>query len=286
MSPYQREISRDHKACILFLLDQSYSMTEPLGSSDHRKCDELVSAVNGWLFNMAIRASHDEGIRDWMDVGVIGYRTDASAQPIIEPALSGPLAGRPLVSITEIGNHPTRIETTTLQIEDEETGEIMSVPSDSPVWVDAKAEGSTPMCHVLHYAHGILQQWISQNPESFPPIVIHITDGESQDGDPLPYAQAVTNLATHDGNVLLLNCHLSMTAAEPVLFPATDQELPDALAKVLFGMSSPLPDVFFKNAVAEGLPLQTGARAMAFNADMVVLVKFLDMGTRAAVTLR
>ena len=92
--PYQREISREHKACFLFLLDQSFSMDEPLGSSAQRKCDELAKAVNGWLYNMAIRASGDEGIRDWMDVGVIGYRTDQQANPIIEPALVGPLAGR------------------------------------------------------------------------------------------------------------------------------------------------------------------------------------------------
>ena len=41
-------------------------MEEPLGSSPNRKCDELVTAINGWLQNMAIRASGDEGIKDWM----------------------------------------------------------------------------------------------------------------------------------------------------------------------------------------------------------------------------
>jgi len=270
----------------MFLLDQSYSMVEPLGNSPKRKCDELVSAVNGWLYNMSIRASGDEGIRDWMDVGVIGYRTDQQANPIIQPVLQGPLAGRPLVSITEIGNHPTRIDTTIQKIEDDETGEMLEVPSDSPVWIDPAAEGSTPMCHVLHYAHGILSQWIQQHPDSFPPIVIHITDGESQDGDALPYADAVKALQTTDGNVLLFNCHLSMTAAQSVVFPSTDAGLPDNLARILFQMSSTLPDIFFKSAVAEGFPIQPGARGMAFNADMVVLVNFLDMGTRAATTLR
>lgn len=286
MSPYQREISRDHKGCFMFLMDQSYSMVETLGNSPKRKCDELVLAVNNWLHNMAIRASGDEGIREWMDVGVIGYRTDQQAQPIIQPALQGVLAGRPLVSITEIGNNPTRIDTTMTRVEDEETGEIIEYPSDSPVWVDPVAEGSTPMCHVLHYTHGILSQWIQQHPHSFPPVVIHITDGESQDGDPIPYAEAVRNLATSDGNVLLFNCHLSMTTANPFVFPSADVGLPDELARVLFHMSSPLPQMFFDAAVSEGFALQPGARGMAFNADMVVLVKFLDMGTRAAMTLR
>lgn len=283
---YQREISRDNKACILFLLDQSFSMTEPLGRSATRKCDELAMAVNRWLHNMAIRASGDVGIRDWMDVGVIGYRTDAKAQPILGPTLVGPLAGRPLVSIIDVGNHPARIDTTIQKIQDEETGETMEVPYDSPIWVDAIAEGSTPMCHVFHMAYGILESWIRQHPHSFPPIVVHITDGESQDGDPVPYAQAVRSLATSDGNVLLFNCHLSATSAESVLFPATDAALNDRLAKVLFQMSSPLPEIFFRSALQEGFPLQPGARGMAFNADLVVLLRFLDMGTRAAVQLR
>ena len=284
--PYQREISRDHKACILFLLDQSYSMTEPLATSAKRKCDELIAAVNGWLHNMAIRASGDEGIRDWMDVGVIGYRTDQQATPIIESALTGQLAGRQITSITNVGNFPARIDTTTQTIQDEETGEMLEIPTESPVWVDAVAEGSTPMCHVLHHAYGLLEQWIAANPHSFPPIVIHITDGESQDGDPIPYAQAVMNLATSDGNVLLFNCHLSMAASNSFLFPSDEPSVPDELAKVLFAMSSPLPEPFFRNAQAEGFDVAPGARGMAFNADMVVLIKFLDMGTRAAVQLR
>lgn len=281
--PYQREISRDNKACILFLLDQSYSMVEPLGNSSNRKCDELVKAVNGWLENMAIRAAGDEGIRDWMDVGVIGYRTDQQATPIIEPQLQGPMAGRQLVSVVEIGENPARIDTTNERFVDEETGEEMEFPSDKPVWVDAKAEGSTPMCHVLHYAYSILEPWIREHPNSFPPIVIHISDGESQDGDPVPYADAVKSLATSDGNVMLFNCHLSMMAAEPFVFPAAEEGFVDELAKVLFRMSSVLPEPFYNSAIGEGYQLQPGARGMAFNADMTVLIKFLDMGTRAAV---
>lgn len=284
--PYQREISRDNKACVLFLLDQSYSMVEPLGGSASRKCDELANAVNSWLYNMSIRSSGDEGIRDYMDVGVIGYRTDQQASPIIQPALVGSLAGQQLVSVTDVGNCPARIDSVVQRIQDEETGELIEFPSESPVWIDPVAEGSTPMCHVLYQAHQILSQWIQQHPDSFPPIVIHISDGESQDGDPIPYAEAIRNLATNDGNVLLFNCHLSMTQAQQALFPSVPDGLPDELAQVLFNMSSVLPEPFYRNAVAEGIQLQAGARGMAFNADMVVLVKFLDMGTRAAVQLR
>ena len=284
--PYSQEISRQNKACFLFLLDQSFSMEEPLGNSSNRKCDELITAINGWLQNMAIRASGDEGIKDWRDAGVFGYRTAPGANPLIESALPGRLAGRTLVSITEIGENPVRIDTRSQYIPDEETGEMIEVPCEVPVWVDPVAEGGTPMCHMLYRTHETLSQWIAQHPRSFPPIVVHITDGESQDGDPIPYADAVKSLATEDGSALLFNCHLSMTAADPFMFPASEQGLPDELARVLFRMSSVLPDPFYRHAVMEGFQLQPSARGMAFNADMVCLIQFLNMGTQAAPGLR
>lgn len=280
--PYSREISRANKACFLFLLDQSFSMEEPLGNSEQLKKDELATALNAWLQNMTIRASGDTGIKDWMDVGVLGYRTDDQGEPILESALQGPLAGRDLVSIAEIGANPLRIDQKEQQLPDEDTGEMISMAAEMPIWVDSKAQGGTPMCNVLHHSYEILDNWIKDHQASFPPIVINITDGESQDGDPVPYADALKSLATDDGEVLLFNCHLSMTAADPFMFPASNEILPDDLARVLFDMSSVLPETIFNRAMAEGLELKPNARGMAFNADMVALLKFLDMGTRAA----
>ena len=195
---YSQEISRHNKACFLFLLDQSYSMEEPLGASQNRKCDELAAAINAWLQNMAIRASGDSGIKDWMDIGVFGYRTDPIGNPIIESALRGPFAGRSIVSITDIGMNPIRIDQRMQVIPDEETGEVFQIPCEVPIWVDPVAEGGTPMCHMFYHAHELLSAWISEHPYSFPPIVVHITDGESQDGDPVPFARALTSLATND----------------------------------------------------------------------------------------
>lgn len=284
--PYSQEISRQNKALFVFLLDQSYSMEDPIGNSPNRKKDELVTAINGWLQNMTIRATGGEGIRDYVDIGVIGYRTDADANPIIESPLGGALVGRELVSIVEIGNNPARMEQKVKQFYDEDAGELVETPVEMPVWVEPKAEGGTPMCNALYRAYELVDKWIQEHPRSFPPVVIHISDGESQDGDPLPYADPLKGLATEDGNVLLFNCHLSETPGDPFLFPASGEILPNELARVLFKMSSELPEKMFQAAIAEGFELQAGARGMAFNADMVSLIKFLDMGTRAARSLR
>ena len=282
MGSYKQEISRQNKAYFLFLLDQSYSMEEPIGGSDKRKMDELATAINGWIHNMSIRATRDEeGVRDYMDISVVGYRTDTDANPIIESPLIGALQGKMLASISEIAANPARIETSTKQFYDEDSGELMETEVEMPIWIDPVAEGGTPMCSALYKAYELTKTWIGEHPKSFPPVIIHITDGESQEGDPMPYADPLRELETEDGQVLLFNCHLSMTKADKFLYPANDELLPDDFARQLFNMSSEIPEPLFQMAIKkEGFDLQAGARGMAFNADMVSLIKFLDMGTR------
>jgi hypothetical protein len=286
-APYTQEISRSTPAFFLFVLDQSYSMEEPLGGDrSKRKCDELCLVINGWLQNMIIKASGDKGIKDWMDVGVIGYRTDNEENPIIVSCLPGVLGETAYANISKINDHAARTEERMQRMYDDETGEEMEFPVTVPVWVDPVAEGGTPMCAVLDYCYTILEHWISEHRDCFPPIVVHITDGESQDGDPIPAAERVKGLATDNGNVLLFNCHLSMTAADPVVFPSSDEILPEELARVLFRMSSVLPEPMFQRAVQEGFAIQPKARGMVFNANMISLLQFLDMGTRIAKNLR
>ncbi len=286
MCAYVQEISRQHKAYFLFLLDQSFSMEEPIGGSTERKMDASVTAINGWLQNMTIRATGSEGVKDWMDISVVGYRTDMDANPIIESPLVGALQGNMLASITEIAENPARIEKRTQQFYDDDTGELMETEVEVPIWIDPAAEGGTPMCSALYKAYELTKAWIDEHPKSFPPVVIHITDGESQEGDPLPYADPLKELETEDGQVLLFNCHLSMTKADKFLFPANDELLPDDFARLLFEMSSELPETLCSRAIAEGFEIESGARGMAFNADMVSLIRFLDMGTKIASPLR
>lgn len=284
-APYSQEISRATPACFLFLIDQSLSMEEPLGGTGAPKCDELATAINGWIDNMIIKATHETGIRDWMEIAVVGYHTDDQGTPIIKSALDGALASDGFHPISKFGETPRVVEKMQ-QAYDDASGEMISFPVSIRIWIDPFKQGGTPMCHAMHHAYGMLEQWIAAHPRSYPPIVVHITDGEPQDGDPSPYAEAIRSLATEDGNVLLFNCHLSMHAADKLAFPSSIESLPDQYARDLFKMSSVLPEPIFNRAVMEGFELQPGARGFVFNADAVALVNFLDMGTRVAKNLR
>jgi hypothetical protein len=157
-----------------------------------------------------------------------------------------------------------------------------------PVWVEAQAGADTPMCAALKRCHDVLHSWIKRHRKAFPPIIIHITDGESTDGDPVSLARKLMNLSTDDGNVLFFNCHLSSTASPPSVFPDRADTIPDPFGKQLFGMSSLLTPYMRQAASSLGYSITPQSRGFIFQADLSNVIHFLDIGTRSTVqaTLR
>lgn len=273
--PYTAEISRGNPSCLLFLIDQSGSMADPfgVGESNRRKADGVADAINRLLQNLVIKCAKEEGVRDYYHVGVVGYGAH------VGPAFSGSLAGRELVPVSEIGNMPARVEERTKKVDDG-AGGLVDQSIRFPIWFDPVANGATPMCQALGRAHSILQGWLAQHPGCFPPIVINITDGEATDGDPSGAADAIRKLSSNDGEVLLFNVHLSSQRASPIEFPDTEAGLPDQFAQLLFRLSSPLPAYMRSIAQQEGYTVSEGTRGFVFNADIVAVIKFLDIGTQ------
>jgi len=272
---YDAEISRDNPSCFVFLIDQSGSMNDGFGAeAGKRKADALADAINRLLQNLVLKCARDEGIRNYYHVSVIGYGDS------VGPAFSGSLVGKSLVPISDIANFPARIEERTKQISDG-AGGLVDQQVKFPVWFEPKAAGGTPMCNALGQASSDVGSWLTQHPTCFAPIVINISDGEPTDGDPSVPADQVKALASTDGNVLLFNVHLSATNAAPIQFPDSETGLPDDHARLLFRMSSLLPP-HLKDAVQqqEGLAVSEATRGFVFNANLVSLIKFLDIGTR------
>lgn len=273
---YTAEISRANPGCFLFLIDQSGSMADPFGggAGGKRKADGVADAINRLLQNLVIRCTKAKDVvYDYFEVGVIGYGAS------VGPAFAGALSGRELVPVSEIAKHPTRVEERMRKVEDG-AGGLVEQKVKFPIWFGPIANGGTPMCAALEYAHQILSDWVQRHPTSYPPIVINITDGEATDGDPTGPAQKLMSLNTQDGNLLLFNCHISSRSAAPILFPSSDEGLPDEFARMLFKMSSVLPDSLRQAAQAEGFQVGDQARGFAFNADLVDVIRFLDIGTR------
>ena len=260
---YDRRIDREHPSLVLLLIDQSGSMSATMGGDHRTRAEAVADAVNGVLFELVLRCVKDatEGPRPYYDVGVIGY----AIRDQVGSVLAGELEGRQVVSSVELAEHPLRL--------DEEAG------ARRPVWVEPLAIGSTPMCEALDLAGTICAEWIEAHPHSFPPVVINMTDGVANDGDPIAWAERLTRLSTTDGQLLLFNASIATEAGGTIAFPSDPDTLPSDEAKGLFAMSSELPPFMVDAAATAGHDVTQGARGFVHNADVSAIVSFLRIGT-------
>ena len=265
---YQVPASRVHPICIVFLLDQSQSMSEPISGSTTPKAIVLAEVVNNALYELILRTVKDprEGPRHYYDIGLIGYSDEA------HHLFSGPLAGRSLVSNSELAKSPVRVDTV-----DAGGGRM----AKKPVFVEPVSKGWTKMCEALDLCGGLVNQWLQQpgHQNSFPPIVVNVSDGEATDGDPTEWSRRLRSLGTTDGNLLFFNVSLSSEAVAPLFFPTPGTPLPDNYSAQLFAMSSELPAFMADAAARQGLHVSPGARGFVCNADIKALVTALQIGT-------
>ena len=278
---YSAEISRSNPTCFVFVLDQSGSMLDAFGggTGEHalRKADFLADVVNHTIYELVMRCTNPEEVRNYYYVSIIGYGNGVGS------AFGGTLAGRDLVPVSELADNPMRVETRTKKVPDG-AGGLVEQQVKFPVWIDPRGENATPMCEAFTKVNGIIEQWISdtRHKTGFPPTVLHVTDGESTDGDPTEIARRTQSMSVSDGSVLLFNCHLSSERIPKIVCPASSSGLPNQYARMLFDISSVLPDRFGGAAKELGLPVEMNSRGFMFNADATSVVQFYEMGTRPA----
>jgi hypothetical protein len=272
---YSAQIARATPGYVCFLIDQSGSMSNAVGGSGTAKSAFLADAVNRVLEELSLTSVKGEDVRHYFDISVIGYSTNN-----IGSAFVGQLAGRDTVSIVDVVNRPARLEKRKKKVPDG-AGGVIEEEVAFPVWIDAANGGNTPMCDAFAKVKGIVEIWAQAHPNSFPPVVLHFTDGESTDGDPSQGATDVQSISTAHGNALLLNVHISQDKHEPIQFPASDAQLPNEFARMLFRMSSELPEPMRRRAASMGYKLDGGARGFIYNAKVEDIVAMLEVGTRS-----
>jgi hypothetical protein len=277
---YEQSISRKRPGCVVFLLDRSDSMNRSWGGGSETLAQGAAKAINSILMELCLRAQKGQGISyHYFDVGIFGYgvRPVAGGEGV-ESAFGGQLASRALVPIPEIRDNPVAVR------------EIASPDAPGatvrmPVWVEPMYGYRTPMCEAIAVAGQHVYDWAQSHPESFPPIIINITDGfvtdDPYDGASLAdWAKRLTGIGTQDGQALLFNVFVAPESGGDVVFPDAPSGLPDP-GPALFQISSTLPDPMIKNAASAGITPVPGSRGLAFNvSDSTLLVKILEIGTR------
>ena len=257
--PYSADIDRSNPTCFVFLIDQSASMQEHYaGAAGQSKSEALAYQINNLLAELIVKCSRPE-IRDYFHLAVIGYG------PKVHSVFGG------LMPVSEV-ERQARIES--------RVDPLTGAAALTPVWVNALADGMTPMCAALAQAQSLVEEWVLAHPKCFPPIVINLTDGEANDGQPVDSARRLTGVKSDDGFVLLFNGHLSSVVGGAIEFPGAAADLPaDAYARTLFEMSSVIPSAMQNKAQQRGIHIDSGARGMVFNSDFMAVANLLEMGT-------
>lgn len=254
---YSRSISVNNPGCVLIMVDQSGSMDElsftaapgANGAVSPRRSRAQVAAAaaNELLYELMEACQAGSMIKDRFMVGVIGYGAEICVVC--------------LGMISSVAEQAVRVAQSWVTFDDGAGGNI-EMEVSLPVWVEPAARNGSPMAQAFAEVRRVLSnRWLAEHPDSFPPMVINITDGEPDDADAVRMEAArLRELQTGDGNVLLFNCYIPRKPVLDLVFPWALEQVPGEEARFLYQISSPLPPSMCQEAEKLGIMLSPGAR--------------------------
>lgn len=241
------------------------------------KAEAEALIINMMIEELINRCRREYGIRDYFDLAILSYSGDG-----VKPLLSG---SDSFISVERLAGTAVPVRRRHIQ-RTLPGGDRTLAVTDHRWWIEGRASGNTPMNSALQAAERLVSEWCgkSGNRESFPPIVINITDGEATDaeeGQLIRTAAEIKSISTDDGRALLFNIHLAGTdGGAAVSFPGQRDALPlTPYARLLWEMSSPLPECYDSLILPSRPQAFPPFRAMAYNCPMEELYGMLSIGT-------
>ncbi len=233
---YQRKVERAHPALIVMILDDSGSMVGSLpGTSDTRF--QWVERYSGIILKELLARSMEM----------------AGGTPTVRP--------RYYLDVVKYGSS---VETWQNGAEGDEAldiGQAAKKFTDTGSLGLGGKLGGTDTASAFKFALQRIEKSLQKErfKDSFPPIVFHLTDGESHT-DAEPTARQIMSLASSDGNVLVVNGYIGTSTQlnykDPNDFPGYLDESevgPSEDNLRLFRMSSVIPDTMRENLVNDGI---------------------------------
>lgn len=269
-----KTVDREHPILIILMVDQSGSMNDRMDA--RTKAEAVRDDVNKLILNMVMRATKGNEYRDYIYVSIVTYGSEIKlGLSVSEP---GPY-GNEILPISTVAKNMKRFEKKDI---DNGAGDISTF--ELPIWLEAEANGGTPMTAAFTKVKSICETWLAdpKHMECEPPIVINLTDGESTDGNPTDIARQVQMLSTNYGRVKVFNLHFA-PGNVPIAFPDSINGLSNEFSRQLFEISSPLePEMIEFGRDRYRMTLSDNARGYVFNGDNKLIIMALDIGTRVA----
>lgn len=281
---YQRSITHNNRALFIFAIDCSTSMREMtrLNTIILSKAKAAALICNYFIDELLERARRNGVIRNYYDIAVIGYSGDDSFSMLT-------CADSELVSIERLAGHCPPLNTIHLE-QQLPTGHTTSVPFMLHEWITPMHENSTPMYAAMTHIYDLVKQWCKEpdNRESFPPIVINISDGDCSDSEDsflLDITDKIKATATEDGNTLIINIHLASVRSNTpsIVFPGEKSfKSNDHNCMLLYEMSSTIPQELETTIAALFNKNEKGPyRGVAYNSIACDILSIMNIGTRS-----
>jgi hypothetical protein len=229
---YQEQLSSSKPGLIIIMIDQSGSMSDSYANST--KAEFAALAVNRVIGEIIRACTLGDEIRDRCYVAAIGYGASVN-----------------VLFLDKVSNLAKNFNTTTVKKKvSDNAGGLVEVDEVIRVFVNPTKSGGTPMAQAFQQAYKGVEKFVSNNPNSFPPIVINVTDGEPDNFDTTATeAKKLAQLKTTDGNVIVMNAHISTASAGKVELPNNNSSFSsDKFADFLFNISTVLPDTLANRA--------------------------------------
>lgn len=283
---YSQSITREHRTAVILAIDFSGSMSGMVNFEGRTvaKANAVAEIANRIIFELIERARRGEEVRDYYDIAVVAYYDKH-----VESAISNDIE---FISVCELARRKVEksVWSSTHTLPDGGTAVIRTVTDRH---VLPMASGSTPMHSAMSTVCDLVERWCADaaNADSFPPMVFNITDGEFSDcneSEMDDITRKIRSLGTTDGNVLLLNVHLSDGSGPALIFPTPD-EIPTAgrNAERMAGWSSLMPEAFEKLiGDYRGGRVRPPFIGMSYNAPITELLNILNIGSISVNTIQ
>jgi hypothetical protein len=248
---YQKKVQRQEPGLIVLLLDDSGSMSQNLPTTSDPKFRWVERYTGQILQELLARSSEMQGddvvVKARYYLHVILYGTERRVWPDTTTIQQAGLEGIDPASELDI-EQAIRLYT---------AGDGTSPNS---LGLGGNLRG-TDTAAAFQQAYDFLATAVTKERfrRSFPPILFHLTDGEAAT-DAGPIAERIKQLATEDGNVLIVNAYIGTSTSLRYTGPhdfagyLTESEAgPKEDSVRLFHMSSEAPGAIRQNLVEDGI---------------------------------
>ncbi len=283
MSNNSKQWSSATPGYIIFLVDQSGSMGEDY-TGGKNKAEFTALVINRTINDLIFTNSAGDKIKDRVFISIIGYggKGGNSVDDIRSDYLSA------------FADSPLRVEKIKKKVSDG-AGGLVEIEEEMAMYVEPTCprNGLTPMAEALDFAKQLIEGWITKKPDNPAPVIINVSDGMPYTGSnpiddiekTISTANSIMNINTGDGNPLIFNIHVGQSPFNETKFSSTESEVADEEGKLLFKISSKVPETYREAARKHEFVTDLDSRGFVSNAGPETLIKFINFGSSGGTDL-